>query len=121
MPNAINTTDVLAMDADQLDESLSSVEVPEHSGKFRRVQGEASVANSDQGRLFSVTGPKADRVRKLIFADLELTRREISELAQCSASRVGEVVWGLEYDKIEFPAIPKRRPKVEAEATDDEG
>ncbi len=100
--------DLLAIPAEELHADLSQVEVPDHSASFRRVQGEASTRDSESGRLFKVTGPKADRVRRLIFADLSLTRKQIAELSLCSVSRVGEIVWGLEFDKIEFPAIPKR-------------
>lgn len=78
--------------------------------KFRRPQGPAA---GPEGREFSVSGPKADAVRALIFADQGLTRKQISELAQCSVSRVSEVVWGLEYDRVEFPAIPLRPAKIE--------
>lgn len=66
-------------------------------------------------RTFSVSGPKADAVRALIFADQGLTRKQISELVGCSVSRVAEVVWGLEYDEIDFPAIPLRAEKPAAE------
>lgn len=108
---------VLAMSDEELAEALSEIEVPEFSTKFRRVQGAASVAKSDEGRLFSVSGPKADTVRSLVMADWQLTRKEIAELAACSVSRVGEVVWGLQHDAIEFPAIPTRR---KAEASDED-
>ena len=64
-------------------------------------------------------------MRALIFANEGLTRKEIATLADCSVSRVGEVVWGLEDDGIEFPAIPLRAIKlaevakeVENESTD---
>lgn len=90
-----------------------SAVVPEGlSMKFRRVQGPAT---GDEGREFAVSGPKADKVRALIFADLGLTRKQISELVDCSVSRVAEVVWGLEHDGVEFPEIPLRAPKPEAD------
>lgn len=85
--------------------------VPEGlSMKFRRKQGEAA---GPEGREFSVSGPKADKVRALIFADLGLTRKQISDLVDCSVSRVAEVVWGLDYDKVEYPTIPLRETKPE--------
>lgn len=71
-------------------------------------------------RTFMVSGPKADKVRALIFAGLELTRKEIAGLADCSVSRVGEVVWGLEHDGIEFPEIPLRAIKAAAVEETDE-
>ena len=66
-------------------------------------------------RTFAVSGPKADAVRALIFADMKLTRKQIAELAGCSVSRVAEVVWGLEYDSVEFPEIPLRAEKPASE------
>lgn len=78
--------------------------------KFRRIQGPQA---GPTGREFSVSGPKADVVRALIFADQKLTRKQIAELAKCSVSRVSEVVWGLEYDRVEFPEIPLREAKPE--------
>lgn len=83
--------------------------VPEGvSMKYVKVQGPAT---GDEGRPFVVSGPKANKVRQLIFAGLELTRKEIADLVGCSVSRVGEVVWGLEADGIEFPPIPLRAIK----------
>ena len=98
---------------------LFATEVPEGvSSKFTKVQNAGP-------RVFVVSGPKADKVRALIFANEGLTRKEIATLADCSVSRVGEVVWGLEDDGIEFPAIPLRAIKlaevakeVENESTD---
>lgn len=83
------------------------------SMKFRRRQGPASIEGSPEGREFAVSGPKADKVRALIFADLGLTRKQISQLVGCSVSRVSEVVWGLEHDHVEFPTIPLREAKPE--------
>jgi hypothetical protein len=83
------------------DEMLAQIVVPEHSAKFVRHQPIGA-------REFVVSGPKADAIRRLIFADLGLTRKQISLLADCSVSRVGEVVWGLQFDGIEFPQIPLR-------------
>ena len=78
-----------------------TVEVPATSSKFVRQQPAGP-------REFVVSGPKADAIRKLIFADLGLTRKQIALVADASVSRVGEVVWGLQNDGIEFPAIPLR-------------
>ena len=92
---------------------LAAVEVPEGvSAKFVRVQPKGA-------REFVVSGPKADAVRRLIFADQGITRKQIALLANCSVSRVGEVVWGLEHDGIEFPAIPLR-PQAPAETAADQ-
>jgi hypothetical protein len=94
----------------QVDENeLALVEVPVCSAKFVRMQPKGA-------REFVVSGPKADAVRRLIFADLGLTRKQISLVANCSVSRVGEVVWGLEHDGIEFPTIPLRAKAPEADA-----
>jgi hypothetical protein len=88
------------------------VEVPATSAKFVRVQPAGP-------REFVVSGPKADAVRKLIFAELGLTRKQIALVADCSVSRVGEVVWGLQHDGVEFPAIPLRETKVEEDEEQD--
>lgn len=80
---------------------LPEVSVPATSGKFVRVQPAGP-------REFVVSGKKADAVRWLIFADQNLTRKQIAALATCSVSRVGEVVWGLQHDGIQFPAIPTK-------------
>lgn len=110
---------MLEFTEEQLEE-LFATEVPEHSSKFTKVQNAGP-------RVFAVSGPKADKVRALIFADQGLTRKEIADLAECSVSRVGEVVWGLENDGLDFPAIPLRaikvaevteEPEVENESTD---
>lgn len=86
--------------------ALDDTVIPDFSAKF--------VRNQPAGpREFNVAGRKADAVRTLIFADLGYTRKQIALIADCSVSRVGEVVWGLEHDKIEFPAIPLRERKVE--------
>lgn len=93
------------------EDALASVVVPETSAKFVKQQPAGA-------REFVVSGPKADAVRRLIFADLGLTRKQISLIAGCSVSRVGEVVWGLEHDAIEFPAIPLRAAAPEASPAD---
>jgi hypothetical protein len=92
------------------EDALEDVVVPEVSAKFVRVQPKGA-------REFVVSGRKADAIRTLIFADLGLTRKQIALLANASVSRVGEVVWGLQHDAIEFPAIPLREtaPVVEDE------
>jgi hypothetical protein len=95
---------------EELDE-LFATEVPEHSIKFTKEQNAGP-------RVFVVSGPKADKVRALIFADQNLTRKQIADIAECSVSRVGEVVWGLEHDELDFPAIPLRALKV-AEVTEE--
>jgi hypothetical protein len=94
-------------------ETLFATEVPEHSAKFVKEQNAGP-------RVFVVSGPKADKVRALIFADQGLTRKDIATLAKCSVSRVGEVVWGLEHDELNFPAIPLRAIKVAEAAKDTE-
>jgi len=92
---------------------LANVVVPEVSAKFTRVQPKGA-------REFVVSGPKADAIRRLIFADQGLTRKQIALLANASVSRVGEVVWGMEHDCVDFPAIPLRaKPPVDQAADDD--
>ena len=83
------------------DPTLSEVVVPAFSEVYHRLQPAGN-------RKFVVSGPKADAVRVLIFADRKLTRKAIATLCGCSVSRVGEVVWGLEQDAISFPNIPLR-------------
>jgi hypothetical protein len=90
---------------EEIAEIFETQEVPEFSAKFTKEQNAGP-------RVFVVTGPKADKVRKLIFADRGLTRKEIATIANCSVSRVGEVVWGLENDELDFPAIPLRAGKA---------
>jgi len=100
---------VLAMDDEQLQAYIDSVEVP-------YLPSETFVRSQNAGdREFNVRGPKAAAIRKLVFAGVELTRLEIAALANASVSRVGEVVWGLEHDGVDFPAIPKRRKAVVVE------
>jgi hypothetical protein len=93
------------------EEALASVVVPETSAKFVRHQPKGA-------REFVVSGPKADAIRRLIFADLGLTRKQIALLANASVSRVGEVVWGMEHDQIVFPTIPLRAQAPEASQAD---
>lgn len=103
---------------EQLADIFANTEVPTgFSAKFPKTQGPAT---AEMPRIFAVTGPKADKVRSLIFADLGLTRKEIAHYADCSVSRVGEIVWGLQHDDIDFPAIPLRHPKPAAAATEEQ-
>jgi hypothetical protein len=91
-------------------------------GKFIKAQP-AAIAAGEDGRVFTVTGPKADKIRKLIFSGLGFTRKQISMLVDCSVSRVGEVIWALEEDVRqgtieEFPAVPlKAEPAKKDEVT----
>jgi hypothetical protein len=101
----VTVDDVLAMTMPELQAFALSVEVPAYSDVYTREQNAGP-------RAFNVRGPKAWMVRQLIFAGLELTRLEIASLSDCSVSRVGEVVWGLEHDGVTFPNIPKRRKTV---------
>jgi hypothetical protein len=95
------------------EDALAAVVVPEASAKFVRQQPKGA-------REFVVSGPKADAIRRLIFANLGLTRKQIALLANASVSRVGEVVWGLEHDAIEFPTIPlKATPVADTQADED--
>lgn len=88
----------------ELSGEVTEVTVPEGlSMSFVKVQ-----PARPEGRPFIVSGAKAEAVRWLIFADQGLTRKQIAELATCSVSRVGEVVWGLEHDGVDFPAIPTK-------------
>jgi hypothetical protein len=104
----LGAEDVIAMSDDELQAFIAQVEVPQVSETYVRTQNAGD-------REFNVRGPKAAAIRALIFADVELTRLELAALANASVSRVGEVVWGLEHDGVDFPAIPKRRKAVVAE------
>jgi redox-regulated HSP33 family molecular chaperone len=84
-----------------LEPSLAAVVVPAHSDSFVKVQPAA-----ESGRKFIVSGAKADAVRLLIFAESGLTRKQIAALCDCSVSRVGEVLWGLDADGVEYVAPP---------------
>ena len=82
------------------------------TGVFTRVQAAGP-------RKFNVRGPKAASVRELVVAGGH-SRKDIAQLAGCSVSRVAEVVWGLDYDGTEYPAIPARSqaPAADAAAVD---
>ena len=104
---------VLALGGEELQAFIESVEIP-------YLPSETFVRTQNAGdREFNVRGPKAAAIRSLIFAGVELTRLELAALAGASVSRVGEVVWGLEHDGVDFPAIPKRRKAVVVETTDE--
>jgi hypothetical protein len=89
----MNVTELIAFTPE-----LGDVVVPEVSPKF--------VRNQPAGlREFVVSGPKADAIRLLIFADRGYSRKRIAALTGASVSRVGEVVWGLQHDAVAYPAI----------------
>lgn len=75
---------------------FKDVVIPEFDRSFTRVQGPASTQKNKKGRTFSAGGPKADLVVQIILSDLGLTRRQIAKIAECSPSRVSEVIWAME-------------------------
>jgi len=104
---------------------FEDVEVPEFNRKYTKRQGAASVKKNPKGRTFSASGPKADLIAKMIFSDYQLTRRQMADIANCSPSRVSEVIWALEdaFEKgqIEgFPQVPTRSPIAEDEVEETE-
>jgi hypothetical protein len=111
---ALGAEEILALSEDELAAFCDEVEVPAYSETYVRTQNAGD-------REFNVRGRKAERIRQLIFADAELTRLELAALAGASVSRVGEVVWGLDHDGTEYPAIPKRRKAVVVADSEDEG
>ena len=103
----------MQMDDDERAAVLATADVPEHSGEYVRTQPAGD-------RTFNVRGPKAEAIRAAIYLGIDLTRKELAALANASVSRVGEVVWGLEHDNLDFPAIPKARKAVEVEEQEDD-
>lgn len=100
---------------------FADIEVPEFPRKYVKKQGPQSMKQNPRGRTFSASGPKADLIAKMIFADMGLTRSQMATIAKCSPSRVSEVVWALETavkaGQIEgFPAVPTKPAITEAEA-----
>lgn len=105
-------------------EDFADVEVPEFPRKYTKRQGPASMKKSTAGRTFSASGPKADLIARMIFADMQLTRTQMATIAKCSPSRVSEVIWAME-DAVRrgtiesFPPVPTKPPVIEDEATED--
>lgn len=105
-----NTIPTQAPDAiENLAEAVAAL--PEYARKFRRIQGEASIRKSEDGRLFNIGGPKGDAVAAYLIAG-GYTRQEIADYVGCSVSRVAEVAWGLDAAGVEYNVI-KRRPKAQ--------
>jgi hypothetical protein len=106
-------------------EDFGDIEVPEFPRKYTKRQGPASMKKSTAGRTFSASGPKADLIARMIFADMQLTRTQMATIAKCSPSRVSEVIWALE-DAVRkgtiesFPPVPQKPPVAEDEVTDEE-
>lgn len=104
---------------------FADIEVPEFPRKYVKRQGPASTKQSPSGRTFSASGPKADLIAKMIFADMGLTRSQMATIAKCSPSRVSEVIWALEAavkkGQIEmFPPVPTKPATDEPEGMTDE-
>jgi hypothetical protein len=103
---------------------FADIEVPEFARKYVKRQGPASTKTNPRGRTFSASGPKADLIAKMIFADMGLTRSQMATIAKCSPSRVSEVIWAMEAavkaGQIEgFPAVPTKPVLDEPEAEDE--
>jgi hypothetical protein len=103
---------------------FKDIEVPEFPRKYVKRQGPASTKGGKQtGRTFSASGPKANLIAQMIFADMHLTRTQMASIAKCSPSRVSEVIWALE-DAVRkgtiesFPEVPTKPPVDEQD--DDE-
>ena len=101
---------------------FADVEVPEFDRKYTKRQGPASTKTNPKGRTFSASGPKADLIARMIFADMGLTRTQMATIAKCSPSRVSEVIWAMEAavkrgQIATFPAVPTK-PLVSEEAED---
>ena len=96
---------------------FADIEVPEFARKYTKRQGPASTKSNPRGRTFSASGPKADLIARMIFADMGLTRSQIAAIAKCSPSRVSEVIWAMEAalktgQLADFPRVPTK-PVVE--------
>lgn len=103
---------------------FADIEVPEFDRKYTKQQGPASMRKSTAGRTFSASGPKADLIARMIFADMKLTRMQIASIAKCSPSRVSEVIWAMEVavrkGQIEsFPLVPTKPPVIEDDVSED--
>jgi len=103
---------------------FADIEVPEFARKYVKRQGPASTKQNPRGRTFSASGPKADLIAKMIFADMGLTRSQMATIAKCSPSRVSEVIWAMEAavkaGQIEgFPAVPTKPVLDEPEEHED--
>lgn len=99
---------------------FAAIEVPDFPRKYTKRQGPASTKQNPGGRTFSASGPKADLIAKMIFADMGLTRSQMAAIAKCSPSRVSEVIWAMEAavkkGQIEgFPAVPTKPVTDEVE------
>jgi hypothetical protein len=103
---------------------FADIEVPEFPRKYTKRQGPASTKQNQSGRTFSASGPKADLIAKMIFADMGLTRSQMATIAKCSPSRVSEVIWAMEAavksgKLTEFPPVPTK-PRMDEDEQDGE-
>jgi hypothetical protein len=98
---------------------FTDIEVPEFPRKYVKRQGPGSTKGGKvAGRTFSASGPKADLIARIIFADMQLTRAQIATIAGCSPSRVSEVIWAMDDAKRKgiiatYPAVPTKPPVTE--------
>jgi hypothetical protein len=104
-------------------DAFKDVVIPEFDRKYYRTQGPASTVKNKKGRLFSAGGPKADLIVQIILSDMGLTRRQIAKIAECSPSRVSEVIWAMEAavktKQLEsVPEVP-RAPRQDDEAVEE--
>lgn len=102
---------------------FEDIEVPEFDRVYFKRQGPASTKDNPKGRQFSASGPKANLIAQMIFADMGLTRSQMATIAKCSPSRVSEVIWAMEAavkrGQLEsFPPVPTK--PVLTEPTDEE-
>lgn len=103
---------------------FADIEVPAFERKYTKRQGPASTKTNPKGRVFSASGPKADLIARIIFADEQLTRTQIATIVKCSPSRVSEVIWAMEAavktGQLEsFPQVPTKPPVAEANDEDE--
>ena len=93
-------------------QTWQDVEIPDFDRKFVKVQKFAGrAAGEGSGRTFNAGGPKADKVVQMILFG-GLTRKQMAEIAECSESRVGEVVWAMQAAGLDVSKIAKRAPST---------
>lgn len=106
------------------DEELEAIELPNFKRTYVKAQPKyqrGDVVDKDgnavTGREFSASGPKADKVAKYVMHG-GFTRQEIATFVGCSVSRVGEVLWAMDADGVEYPELLRRRvePKAASES-----
>jgi hypothetical protein len=131
------TVEVITLDdVQEVNEQAATWEditIPTFPRSFFKPQAAAMAEGSKWvekgGREFTASGPKADRVVKMVLfghynPDGMFTREEMRVIADCSVSRVGEVIWTMEAGGMPVDGVLKRRPTVkqatEAEAIEAE-